>query len=185
MKLLQLLLALTFSCFTASTVQAQVNPGRIPASLIKKSVEAELGTKNSVTWNQVILPDEAKASLKGKLKIKNNIPDTIHVGVIKNDNNIQYLIPDIAPSRSEEFSYVLFFDESKSITGVDVLQYRENYGNEIDYPFFRKQFKGKQDPNKVIFGRTIQNISGATISVRSITYSIHDLLLILNQISLP
>lgn len=184
MKLLQLFITLLFSLVVVSHVQAQVNPKRIPASLIDKSIGAELGTQNPVQWNKVVLPEDAKASLKGKLKIKNSIPDTIHVGVIRDGKTIHYLIPDIAPSRSEEFSYVLFFDESKSITGVDVLQYRENYGNEIDYPFFRKQFKDKQDPDKIIFGRTIQNISGATISVRSITYSIHDLLLILNQISL-
>ncbi|MCB0261140.1 MAG: FMN-binding protein, partial [Calditrichaeota bacterium] len=57
-----------------------------------------------------------------------------------------------------------------------VLIYRENYGGEIDYPAFRKQFRGKQRPQELVLGRSIQNISGATISVRSMTLATRDLL---------
>lgn len=164
---------------------AQVNPDRIDASLLPKSVKAILGRESPITWNRIEVPDSVKISLQGKLQMKQQIPDTLFIGTVSTEKGNRYLIPDIAPSRSEQFSYVLYVDSAKNIVGVDVLTYRENYGYEIDYPFFRKQFEGKRQADKIIFGRTIQNISGATISARSITYSIHDLLLILNKIQLP
>lgn len=168
-----------------SLVKAQVNPDKINVGLLKKSLKAVIGTKNVITWNQIPVADSVQKSLAGKLKAKQNVADTLYIGKVSTDKGPRYVIPDIAPSRSEQFSYVLYVDQSKSIVGVDVLEYRENYGNEIDYSFFRNQFEGKQQANEIIFGRTIQNISGATISARSITYSIHDLLLILNNIQLP
>lgn len=119
------------------------------------------------------------------MKAKQHVADTLYIGKVSTAKGPRFLIPDTAPSRSEQFSYVLFVDQSKHIAGVDVLEYRENYGYEIDYPFFRKQFEGKRQADKIIFGKTIQNISGATISARSITYSIHDIMLILNHIQLP
>lgn len=165
--------------------RAQVRPNAIPQKLISKSIRAVLGTKQSPNWQTIEVTDSTRRSLEGQLKIKGQVPDTLHIGLIQAEGAKNYIIPDIAPSRSEKFSYVLYIDSAHEIVGVDVLQYRENYGNEIDYPFFRKQFYGKRQADEIIFGRTIQNISGATISARSITYSVHDLMLILNQITLP
>jgi len=166
-------------------IQAQVNPERMNADLLQKSVKAVLGTDHAVSWHRVAVPDSVHKTLRGQLKSKQQVADTLYIGKVSTNKGPRFVIPDIAPSRSEQFSYVLYVDQSKSIVGVDVLEYRENYGYEIDYPFFKKQFEGKQQADKIIFGRTIQNISGATISARSITYSIHDLLLILNHIQLP
>lgn len=164
---------------------AQVNPDKINSSLIKESVKAVLGVKQDIQWNRVIIGDETKNKLKEQFKAKSGIADTLFIGSVASGESTRYVLPDIAPSRSEKFSYLLYFDESKEIIGVDVLEYRENYGYEIDYSYFRNQFKGKSRADKIVFGRTIQNISGATISARSLTNSIHDLMLIINKIQLP
>lgn len=164
---------------------AQVNPDKINSSLIKESVKAVLGVQKDIKWNQVVIGDEKKKKLKEQFKAKSGIADTLFIGSVVSGETTKYILPDIAPSRSEKFSYLLYFDESKEIIGVDVLEYRENYGYEIDYSYFRNQFKGKSNARKIIFGRTIQNISGATISARSLTNSIHDLMLIINEIQLP
>jgi hypothetical protein len=164
---------------------AQVNPDRIPAAMMQESIKAILGKKTQPEWHQFLLSDSLKQELQRQLKAKNKLPDTLFIGRAQTKKGVRFLIPDIAPSRSEYFSYLLFVDSQPEIVAVDVLKYRENYGYQIDYPFFRKQFQGAKNPEKIIFGRTIQNISGATISARSFTYSIRDLLLILNHIELP
>ncbi len=164
---------------------AQVNPEKINNSLIRESVTAVLGTEKDLTWHTVVVQDSTKNTVQNRLKAKSTVPDTLYLGIVKTEKAVQYVLPDIAPSRSEKFSYLLYFDASKKIIGVDVLEYRESYGYEIDYSFFRNQFKDKSRAENVRFGRTIQNISGATISARSLTNSVHDLLLIINEVQLP
>jgi len=185
MKITRISILIFCLSLTGFSTRAQVRPDAIPSKLMDKSIRAVLGTNQSPNWQAIVVADSTRRSLEGQLKIKSQIPDTLHIGIIQTEEAKNYIIPDIAPSRSEKFSYVLYIDSAHQIVGVDVLQYRENYGNEIDYPFFRKQFHGKRQPDEIIFGRTIQNISGATISARSITYSVHDLMLMLNQITLP
>lgn len=153
--------------------------------LITESVGAVLGTDKDVTWHKIPISDRIADAVEGQLKAKSEVADTLYLGTVTTDNSTQYILPDIAPSRSEKFSYLLYFNSEREITGVDVLEYRENYGYEIDNSYFRDQFKGKSSSDKITFGRTIQNISGATISARSLTNSVHDLLLIIKKIELP
>jgi len=162
----------------------QVAPGAIDNDLLAESIEEVLGVQQAAEWIQKTIPAEVKLSVDGKLKIKQSLPDTLHVGKVKTDNGVWYIIPDIAPSKSEKYSYVLYLNENKEIVDVDVLEYRENYGYEIDYSFFREQFHGKSDPREVRFKRSIQNISGATISARSLTYSVRDLLTLMQKMEL-
>lgn len=164
---------------------AQVNPNQINQSLIDESVEAVLGDGKPLEWYTVPIADSTKAKIREQLKAKATVVDTLYIGVVSTADGKQFVLPDIAPSRSEKFSYLLYFTSTRKITGIDVLEYRENYGYEIDHSYFKNQFMGENNPDKIIFGRSIQNISGATISARSITNSIHDLLLILNEIKLP
>lgn len=185
-KYLQSFVLLLLSGFFALPGRGQVAPGEISSELMSESIEAVLGKGVTVQWIQQPLADEVRTSFKEQLRIKSvsSLPDTLYIGKARTDDGYRYLIPDIAPSRSEHYSYILYLKPDKSIADVDVLKYRENYGYEIDYPFFREQFHGKKDPDELQFGRSIQNISGATISARSLTYSVHDLLTIIQQISL-
>lgn len=169
----------------ATSTAAQVHPAKLNKTLISKSIQEVWGANEQPRWRSVIISDSTAKLIKGELRAKAGVADTVHIGTITTDEGTQYILPDIAPSRSEKFTYLLYFDASKKITGIDVLDYRENYGYEIDYSYFRDQFKGKKEAKQLRFRRSIQNISGATISARSITNSVHDLLLIINQITLP
>lgn len=82
-----------------------------------------------------------------------------------------------APSKTADFDYLVFFDSDFVITKSKVLIYREEYGGEIGSKRWLKQFIGKfSDSPELIAGKSIVPISGATISVKSMTNAINDLL---------
>ena len=82
-----------------------------------------------------------------------------------------------APSKTADFDYLILFDSEFIITKSKVLIYREEYGGEIGSKRWLKQFIGESiNSSELIYGDTVVPISGATISVRSMTKAINDLL---------
>lgn len=73
-----------------------------------------------------------------------------------------------APSKVDNFTFLVVYNPDLSIKHVEVLEYRENYGGEISSKRFLKQFQGITGTEEIIIGKDIDGISGATISVKSI-----------------
>ncbi len=149
---------------------------------LNKSLQNVFHQGADVQWIKIGLSTTIKTRLKNHLRIKKTLPDTIILGKIDYQNQPYWVILDEAPSKTRTFLYALYLTRTGKIFDVDVLIYRENYGYEIDHPAFRKQFRGKQKAREIIFGRNIQNITGATISARSLTYAIQDWLKIFEAI---
>jgi len=82
-----------------------------------------------------------------------------------------------APSKTASFDYLILFDKDFIITKSKVLIYREEYGGEIGSKRWLKQFVGKSViSSELKYNQDIIPISGATISVRSMTQAINNLL---------
>ncbi|PCJ27384.1 MAG: FMN-binding protein [Flavobacteriales bacterium] len=89
--------------------------------------------------------------------------------VVINTKSEAYVFLSKGLGKMDVFDYMIVFNKDLSILKVKVLVYREDYGGEIGSNRWLKQFIGKKDPVKMKFGHDIQNISGATISSRSLT----------------
>jgi hypothetical protein len=83
-----------------------------------------------------------------------------------------YALIASAPSKTDVFDYLLLFDINFKLKKIKVLVYRENYGGEIASKRWLAQFV-KSGKEFFIPGDTISAISGATISVQSLTSSIN------------
>ena len=82
-----------------------------------------------------------------------------------------------APSKAATYDYLVLFDTNFIITKSKVLVYREEYGGEIGSRRWLKQFVGKSSASSELkYNEDVIPISGATISVRSMTRAINDLL---------
>ena len=82
-----------------------------------------------------------------------------------------------APAKTTDFDFLVLFDKDFIITKSKVLIYREEYGGEIGSKRWLKQFIGVTTTTKeLVYNRDIIPISGATISVQSMTRAINDLL---------
>ncbi|MFS4456221.1 FMN-binding protein [Maribacter sp. 2304DJ31-5] len=87
-----------------------------------------------------------------------------------------YIFVDQAPSKTAKFDYLVVFDEDLKIVHSKILIYREEYGGEIGSKRWLKQFMGKTGGDRVDHESNIDGIAGATISVRSMTTSMDNLL---------
>lgn len=95
-----------------------------------------------------------------------------------NDVDYGYLYVGNAPSKTATFDYMIIFDENYVIQKSKVLIYREEYGGEIGSKRWLRQFNDKDiSSEKLVYGDNISAISGATISVRSMTNAINEVLI--------
>jgi hypothetical protein len=90
-----------------------------------------------------------------------------------NNELLGYAFLGTAPSKTDTFEYLILFDPSFTIKKATVLIYREDYGGEIASKRWLSQFVKKQSNDAFVFGNNISAISGATISVQSMTASVN------------
>ncbi len=79
-------------------------------------------------------------------------------------------------SKDHAFDFLILFNTDLQIEAVKILVYREQFGREITNQRWLKQFVGMTPQSVITYGSTIDGISGATISSKSMTYSVKQVL---------
>ena len=80
-----------------------------------------------------------------------------------------YLAFDQAPSKFHKFEYFIIFSDKGDVLKIEVLNYNENYGAEICNKRWLKQFQKINTSSFLTYNNSIDGISGATLSVQSIS----------------
>ncbi len=134
--------------------------------VISKYYEIDEFTKESIAFSQEI-----------NIKTPSEFGEDNFFKIFSENQLLGYGYIGRAPSKTADFDYLVLFDSNFIITKSKVLIYREEYGGEIGSKRWLKQFIGKfSDSPELIAGKSIVPISGATISVKSMTNAINDLL---------
>jgi len=94
----------------------------------------------------------------------------------KGDSVACYAVVRDVRGKDQPITFLLVLEPSLAITGLEILAYREPYGGEIRNSTWRRQFTGRQPGDPLRHGREIRNISGATISARSVTDGVRKIL---------
>lgn len=135
------------------------------SKVVKSTFEIE-----SFTLDAISFPEEVTKSLPSAFGEENFFK------VLDNDELQGYAYISKAPSKTDHFDYLVVFDEELIVKSSKILIYREDYGGEIGSKRWLKQLIGKTQNDELIYGDNIAAISGATISVRSMTTAVNDLL---------
>ena len=162
---------LIFAGFIVSSLFLFSFRADVPASSKKKidKTIAALWSGKDVKRESLVLTEAQKSKISFKVKDDQLYKLTLAGQVVG------YLYLDAANGKFDKFDYMVIFKPDLSILTTQVLVYREEYGGEIGSERWLKQFNNKSGGNKMEFGKDIQNISGATISARSITSGIKKL----------
>lgn len=83
----------------------------------------------------------------------------------------------VAPSKTDTFEYLVVFDLDFKVKKTKVLVYKEDYGGEIGSKRWLKQFLNKTPEDRFAYRQNIAAISGATISVKSMTEAMNNLMI--------
>lgn len=132
---------------------------------VEKAFEVE-----DFKMDPVSISEELNSTLPTKLTVDN------FYRLTQGDQLLGYAFVDQAPSKTAKFDYLIIFDHTLKVKHSKVLIYREEYGGEIGSKRWLKQFLGKTGADRVDYETNIDGIAGATISVRSMTNAMDDLL---------
>jgi Na+-translocating ferredoxin:NAD+ oxidoreductase RnfG subunit len=86
------------------------------------------------------------------------------------------LFIDKVYGKHEFITYAVALDNNGEVRGIEIMDYRESYGDEIRLPKWRAQFNGKRSGQPLRIDKEIANISGATLSCVHITEGVRRLL---------
>jgi hypothetical protein len=145
----------------------------LPNKLLKK-VHKEIKNVFDVTDFQLSL-------IKIEDSVNNQLPKRIgndHLFKIESNTTlVGYAYIDKAPSKTDEFDFLILLDKNLIIAKTKILVYREDYGGEIGSKRWLKQFIGKSSTDKLKYEKDIIPISGATISALAMTKAVNSFLL--------
>lgn len=96
--------------------------------------------------------------------------------VVGTTDTLGYIYVAQAPSMKNIFDYIVLFDSDIQVMRAKVLIYREQHGRQIGTRRWLRQFDGLSTTARPELGVNVDGITGATISVNSMTKAMHDLL---------
>lgn len=143
-------------------------PSRIEKMVVKEV--QKVFESDEVIFTTITVSDSLNAELPVKITADN------FQKVTKGNSILGYYFVDKAPSKTAEFDYLVIFNRNLEIIQSKVLIYREEYGGEIGSKRWLKQFIGLTGKDRVSYETNIDGIAGATISVRSMTIAMDNLL---------
>ena len=154
------------------TIVTQVEAFQLKKSILKK-IKKEL-----------VKTFEDKSLVLESIPVSNKVNAKLHKAIAKDHLNkiikdsevIGYAYIAKAPSKTDEFDFLIILDKNLIIKKAKVLIYREDYGGEIGSKRWLKQFIGKTSGKQLKYTKDIIAISGATISALSMTVAINTFL---------
>ncbi|MDR4495946.1 MAG: FMN-binding protein [Nitrospirales bacterium] len=86
--------------------------------------------------------------------------------------------------KHKPMTYMVGVDPEGEVTNVEVLIYRESRGSEVSKKRFNYQYQGKTMHDPIRINRDVINISGATMSVRSMSAGVKRALVLAEELYL-
>ena len=102
--------------------------------------------------------------------------------ISQNDTTIAYAFIDNVKGKSMPITFMVILDKNGSIINTSIIKYREAYGGEVDNERWLAQFVNRNNNSSYKIGKNIDGITGATISVNSLSKGIQKIVLLFSHI---
>ncbi len=156
---------------------------------LKKELLKLSGIANT-EWEEITLPESVIANkpVQGKFLAfsgPNSLKKYIYVGRVNScrQGGCSNPLETMNVETPEFFDYLIVFDTNLSVQQVKVYNYQATHGQEVTTKGWLKQFQGYDGGRSLTVGKSIDAISGATVSVYEITNDIQEKTRLLKQIA--
>ena len=124
-------------------------------------------TSKKVSFKRITLTPAEAAEISKRVGVETTKREwVVYVGETDGHRD-GFAIVDEEKGMHDPIDFAVRFTEAGVIDRVEVMVYREAYGDEIRSQRFRAQFGGKTSADPIIAGKDIDVVSGASISSRS------------------
>ena len=148
----------------------------------EKFVVTQFSDNVNLSMHTLTLPLELKSNIQNRVK-QTFYRDNLYYWEITNqDSTLAYAFLDNVIGKSMPITFVVIINPKGEIMASHVVKYREAYGGEIGNMKWLSQFNKLTDSSKYIIGKNIDGISGATISVNSLSKGIQKIAILFPQI---
>ena len=111
-----------------------------------------------------------------EMKPMADLPEEKNQPKIWKAGNQGWFFVDRVLGKHEYIVYAIGLNNKGEVKGIEVLVYRESYGDQVKEASWLKQFHNLGPNDKIEFLDNIKNISGATLSCRHMTQGVKKIL---------
>ena len=145
---------------------------------VETLIHLKYGEDVILEHRKLVIPKNIKNEIQVSVKQK-FFRDELHSWNISLNDSICYTaLLDNSLGKSMPITFLIILNDLGEIEHSEIIKYREPYGGEITSNSWTNQFVGSTTKSEFKVGRDIDGISGATISVNSVTKGIHKLILL-------
>ena len=157
----------------------------LPSAIMDRTldeIESIFPNRISISHSKYKLPKSSVKDIQNTVRQKFFRPE-VNLWIIVNEDSTKYYgILDNVKGKSLPITFLTIFNDSSKVHYSSIIKYREGYGGEVGNRRWLNQFNlyNKLSPYKV--GDDISGITGATISVHSVTKGIRKLSYLIDDI---
>ena len=144
-------------------------------------IKKKLGTEK-IKFEKFIIDSNIKSEIEKEIR-QNFFGNFIYKWEIYKENKLtNILLLDNVYGKTMPISFFVIFNLDGKIVDVEIVKYRESHGGQVQNKNWLNQFNGKDKDSNYKIGEDIDGISGATISVNSVSKGILKLSKLFNRI---
>lgn len=145
---------------------------------LEKVQQALFPNADSFSSQPVRLTDDQKEFVEDYAKVSLRAEEQPVWRVEAKGVLLGWLVMDEVYGKHEFITYAVGLNPDGSVKGMEIMDYRETHGGQVRNPEWRAQLIGKHYGDALKMDQDIDNISGATLSVKHITEGVRRILAI-------
>ena len=144
----------------------------------EKYIISQFDVDVSIYMHTLKLNTKLKILVQNKVKQRFYRDELYYWNISNNDTTIAYALMDNVLGKSMPITFLVILNNEGNILASEVIKYREAYGSEVGNKNWLAQFTYFNDTTGFKVGKNIDGISGATISVNSLSKGIQKMVVL-------